>query len=319
MLINGKWDADWHPVQNKDSDGRFVRQKSTFRDWVTPDGSEGPNGIRGFKAEKDRYHLVVAYICPWASRTLAVRALKGLEDIISVSVVDPRLTEQGWRFGDFEGSTDADELIGANYVHELYTHANAEISGRATVPILWDKKRQTIVNNESADIVRILNDGFGKLASNDIDLYPTKLHAEIDMLNEQIYDKLNNGVYKAGFASTQKAYEEAVTSVFEQMRALDERLADARKFLFGDFLTETDIRLFVTMIRFDAAYFGLFKCNLAPLAAYPNLLAHTRRIFDMPDVRKTVNFDHIKQGYYSVKALNPNGIVPLGPTTALAA
>jgi glutathionyl-hydroquinone reductase len=311
MLVNGKWTADWQPVQAKDAKGGFVRQTSSFRHWITPDGSPGPTGEGGFKAEAGRYHLYVALICPWASRTLIARKLKGLEKAISVSVVEPALTDQGWRFGDYPGS-NRDELNGATYLHEIYTKVDPTITGRATVPVLWDKQRQTIVNNESADIVRMLNSGFGHLADNTVDLYPEDLRTEIDALNARIYPSLNNGVYRAGFATTQEAYEEAFADVFGMLDELEEQL-DGQAFLFGDRLTETDIRLFVTLVRFDAAYHGLFKCNLRRIADYPNLSAHLERMLAVPGVSDTVNIDHIKRGYYSIKSLNPTGIVPLGP------
>lgn len=313
MLVNGKWDADWQPVQSSDSQGRFVRQTSLFRDWVTPDGRPGPEGQTAFPAEAGRYRLIVAYICPWASRTLMVRALKGLEDVVSVSVVDPRLSDQGWRFGGFPGSTETDDLIGATHVHEFYTRTDPRVSGRATVPVLWDRKRNAIVNNESADIVRILNDGFGALARNDIDLRPKALQAEIDALNGFLYDTLNNGVYKAGFAVSQFAYDEAISAVFAALDSLESRLSDGRRFLLGDRLTDSDIRAFVTLIRFDAAYVGLFKTNRRRIADYPALSAYLRTVLVVPGVRETVRVDHIKAGYYSVKALNPSGIVPVGP------
>lgn len=245
--------------------------------------------------------------------------MKGLEETISVSVVDPRLTPQGWQFSEFKGVGGTDPLIDAQYAHQLYTYAQSDFSGRATVPILWDKKRQTIVNNESADIMRILNCGFGDLAKNPIDLSPENLLHEIERLNARLYERVNNGVYRAGFASSQAAYEEAVRALFDEMGSLDELLSDGRKYLLGDQLTETDIRLFVTMIRFDVAYFGLFKCNLAPLTEFPHLLAHTRRLHSIREIGNTVHFDHIKHGYYSVKALNPNGIVPLGPRLSFQA
>jgi glutathionyl-hydroquinone reductase len=311
MLVNGKWAADWQPVQAKDAKGGFVRQTSSFRSWITPDGSPGPTGEGGFKAEAGRYHLYVALICPWASRTLIARRLKGLEEAISVSVVEPALTDQGWRFGDYPGAT-RDELNGATYIHEIYTKVDPIITGRATVPVLWDKQRQTIVNNESADIVRMLNSGFGEFDDDTVDLYPESLRPEIDALNDRIYPRLNNGVYRAGFATTQEAYEEAFQDVFGMLDELEERL-DSKAFLFGDRLTETDIRLFVTLIRFDAAYHGLFKCNLRRIADYPNLSAHLERMLALPSVASTVNIDHIKRGYYSIKSLNPTGIVPLGP------
>lgn len=312
MLVNGKWVADWQPVQAKDEKGGFVRQTSSFRNWVTPDGSAGSTGEGGFAAEPGRYHLYVALICPWASRTLIGRKLKKLEDVISLSVVEPALTEQGWRFGDYPGS-DRDTVNGATYMHELYTRADPQISGRATVPVLWDKKRGTIVNNESADILRMMNSGFGDLADSTYDLYPADLAEEIDALNARIYPRFNNGVYRAGFATTQVAYEEAFHEVFAMLDELEDRLADGRNFLSGDKFTEADIRLFVTLVRFDVAYHGLFKCNLRRIADYANLSRYLERILAIPGIRETVNIDHIKTGYYSVKALNPTGIVPLGP------
>jgi putative glutathione S-transferase len=311
MLVNGKWVANWQPVQAKDEKGGFVRQQSGFRNWVTPDGSAGPTGVAGFMAEAGRYHLYVALICPWASRTLMARKLKGLEAAVSVSVVEPALTDQGWRFGDYPGSTP-DPLHGASFMHELYTHADPQVSGRATVPVLWDKQTDTMVSNESADIVRMFNSGFGGLASGP-DLYPVDLRDEIDDLNDHIYPRLNNGVYRAGFATTQAAYAEAFAEVFGCLDELETRLSDGRAYLFGDRFTETDIRAFVTLVRFDAAYHGLFKCNLRRIADYPGLQAYMLRILARPGVRETVNIDHIKQGYYSVKALNPVGLVPVGP------
>ncbi|PVE22109.1 glutathione-dependent reductase [Microvirga sp. KLBC 81] len=316
MLVNGKWSAEWHPVQAKDAKGGFVRQTSSFRNWVTPDGHSGPTGEAGFKAKAGRYHLYVALICPWASRTLIARTLKGLENAISVSIVEPALTDQGWRFGEGRGAT-RDAIHGATYIHQTYTKADPTFTGRATVPVLWDKERQTIVNNESADIVRMFNSGFGSLANNTYDLYPEDLRASIDALNDIIYPGLNNGVYRAGFATTQEAYEEAVHQVFTTLDRLEGLLSD-RAFLFGDRLTETDIRLFVTLIRFDAAYHGLFKCNLRRIADYPRLSTYLDRMLDVPGIAATVSIDHIKRGYYSINALNPNGIVPVGPKMPFA-
>lgn len=312
MLVNGKWTEDWQPVQASDEKGAFVRQTSSFRNWITPDGSPGPTGEGGFKAEAGRYHLYVAYICPWASRTLIGRKLKKLDQVISLSVVEPALGDQGWRFGDYPGS-NRDDVNGATWMHEIYTRADPNISGRATVPVLWDKKLGTIVNNESAEILRMMNSGFGDLADTSVDLYPEALRAEIDALNDHIYPRFNNGVYRAGFAITQEAYEEAFVEVFATLDELEARLADGRSYLLGDAFTEADIRLFVTLIRFDAAYHGLFKCNLRRIADYPAVSAYTARILALPGVRETVNIDHIKRGYYSIKKLNPNGIVPLGP------
>ncbi|GAA4182573.1 glutathione S-transferase family protein [Shinella granuli] len=312
MLVNGKWTEDWQPVQAKDAKGGFVRQVSSFRNWVTPDGSAGPTGEGGFAAEAGRYQLYVALICPWASRTLIARRLKKLDGVISVSVVEPALTDQGWRFGDYPGA-NRDDLNGATYMHELYTRAAPTFTGRATVPVLWDKALKTIVNNESADIIRMLNSGFGALADESVDLYPEALRGEIDALNERIYPALNNGVYRAGFATTQVAYEEAFHGVFAMLDELEARLAAGGPFLTGGAFTEADIRLFVTLIRFDAAYHGLFKCNRRQLADYAALSAYTKRVLDLPGVRETVSIDHIKHGYYSIRSLNPNGIVPLGP------
>jgi putative glutathione S-transferase len=315
MLVNGKWSETWQPVQAKDEKGGFVRQESRFRNWITADGSPGPAGEGGFPAEAGRYHLYVSLGCPWASRTLIVRKLKGLEDVISVAVVEPFLTDQGWRFGDFPGS-DRDTLNGATYLHEVYTKADPHYTGRVTVPVLWDKQRQTIVNNESSEIIRMLNGAFGKFSKGDIDLYPPEFAAEIDALNEPIYRKLNNGVYRTGFATTQVAYEEGFRDVFEMLDELESRL-EGRTFLIGERFTETDIRTFVTLVRFDNAYHGVFKCNRQRIADYRNLTAYMARILAIPGVRDTVSIEHIKKGYYSIKAVNPNGIVPLGPRPAL--
>ncbi|MCD2182735.1 glutathione S-transferase family protein [Rhizobium sp. GN54] len=311
MLVDGKWTADWHPVQAKDEKGGFVRQVSGFRNWVTPDGAPGPTGEGGFAAEPGRYHLYVAYICPWASRTLIGRSLKGLKETIGVSVVEPALTREGWRFGDYPGAT-ADTVNGARFMHEIYTRADPHYTGRATVPVLWDRKRGTIVNNESADILRMMNDGFGSLATGTIDLYPLARREAIDAFNARIYPGLNNGVYRAGFATTQLAYEEAFLEVFATLDWVDGELGE-RDFLFADHPTEADIRLFVTLVRFDAAYHGLFKCNLRRLADYPRLRRFVRRLYDWPGVAETVSLDHIKRGYYSIASLNPTGIVPVGP------
>lgn len=312
MLVKGKWTADWHPVQATDEKGGFVRQISSFRHWVTPDGTPGPTGEGGFAAEADRYHLYVALICPWASRTLIARSLKGLQDVVSVSVVEPKLTDEGWRFGDYPGA-NRDTLNHVQYLHQLYTRADDSFTGRATVPVLWDKKTATIVSNESADILRMFNSGFGHLASDSIDLCPPTLLDEIDALNAEIYPRLNNGVYRAGFATTEVSYREAYHDVFSMLDTLEDRLGQRGPWLFGDRLTESDIRLFVTLIRFDVAYHGIFKCNQRQLRDYPQLNAWLLRMLALPGVRETVNIDHIKQGYYSIKSLNPNGIVPAGP------
>lgn len=310
MLVDGKWVAAWQPVQKADEKGRFVRQVSSFRNWITPDGSAGPTGEGGFAAEPGRYRLYVALICPWASRTLIARKLKGLEALIPVTVVNPTLSDEGWAFGGYPGA-DADPLFGAQHLHEIYTRADPHVTGRATVPVLWDMKRGVMVNNESADILRMFDTAFEGLAPSDLRLYPADLAEEIDALNARIYDRLNNGVYKAGFASTQAAYDEAVAGVFGMLDELEARLDG--DYLFGDRLTETDIRTFVTLIRFDAAYHGLFKTNLRQIADYPRLSAYLERMLRLPGVIDTVNMDHITRGYYSIKALNPTGIRPIGP------
>ncbi|MBY6059066.1 glutathione S-transferase family protein [Leisingera daeponensis] len=310
MLVDGKWVKNWHPVQKSDEKGRFVRQVSSFRNWITPDGSAGPTGTGGFKAEAGRYRLYVALICPWASRALIARSLKGLQDLIEVTVVNPVLSDQGWQFGGYEGA-DEDPLFGAAYLHEIYTQADRAFTGRATVPVLWDMKQGVMVNNESADILRMFDTAFEALAPSQLRLYPQDLAAQIDALNAEIYDSLNNGVYKAGFASSQEAYDEAADGVFEMLDKLETRLTE--DFLLGERLTETDIRTFVTLIRFDAAYHGLFKTNRKLIAQYPRLSAYLERVLRLPGVNETVNIDHITRGYYSIKALNPTGIRPGGP------
>lgn len=324
MLVNGQWAEAWQPVQAQDKQGRFVRQSSSFRNWITPDGKAGPTGEGGFKAEAGRYHLYVAYICPWASRTLMVRALKGLTGFISVSVVNPVLSDQGWQFGgapDSKIDADQDSLNGHKYLHQLYTQVDPQFTGRATVPVLWDKQHQVIVNNESADIIRMLNSAFDHLTDSALnpalDLYPQDLHQAIDSLNERLYHQLNNGVYKAGFATSQFAYEEAYQGVFSLLDELEQTLSDGRPYLLGEQLTESDIRAFVTLVRFDVAYYGLFKCNRELIAQKPQLQAYLQRIYAIDGIAATVNFEHIKQGYYSIKALNPTGIVPVGPQVSL--
>lgn len=312
MLVNGVWTDNWQPVQAKDEQGRFIRQTSSFRNWITKDGQPGPTGAGGFKAEKDRYHLYIAYICPWASRTLMVRELKQLTDYISISAVNPVLTDQGWQFGGHSGA-DLDTLNGHQYLHELYTAADSTFTGRATVPILWDKVNKVVVNNESADIIRMLNTAFDDLTGSTLDLYPDEFVTDMDTLNKRVYENLNNGVYQAGFASSQLAYEEAYHKVFNMLDELERRLESPHTYLFGNTISETDIRVFVTLIRFDAAYHGLYKCNRNTLASMPNLSSYVKRILSIRGIGNTVKLDHIKQGYYSVKALNPTGIVPVGP------
>ena len=308
MLVNGKWTRAWDPVQKADEKGRFLRQVSSFRNWITPDGAPGPTGAGGFKAEAGRYRLYVTLICPWAGRTLIARSLKGLKAAIPVTVLSPALTDEGWAFGS---DAEADPLFGATHLHQIYTRADPSFTGRATVPVLWDMARNVMVNNESADILRMFDSAFEAVVAPTPRLYPADLAAEIDALNPRLYDQLNNGVYRAGFAQSQEAHDEAVAGVFAMLDELEDRLTG--DFLFGDRLTETDIRAFVTLIRFDAAYHGLFKTNRRQIADYPRLSAYMARILRLPGVRATVDMDHITRGYYSIRALNPTGIRPVGP------
>jgi putative glutathione S-transferase len=312
MLVNGKWTSDWDPVSNDQNKGRFDRKPSTFRNWVTPDGIAGPTGEDGFKAEAGRYHLYVSLNCPWASRTLVLRKLKKLDDVISVDIVEPVISDYGWRFGDYPGS-GKDSVNGAAYLHENYTKADPNFSGRVTVPVLWDKQRGTIVNNESADIIRMMNSAFDEFGDASVDLYPQELAGEIDTLNKAVYDKFNNGVYRTGFAQSQEAYEEGVRDVFAMLDELEERLSDGRAFIHGDKLTETDVRIFMTTIRFDAAYYTAFKCNIRRIQDYPNVQAHLKRMLALPGVAETVSIDHIKRGYFSIKKINPLRIIAAGP------
>lgn len=305
MLVNGRWMEKWQPVQASDDEGRFIRQDSGFRHRIGADSPEG------FTPEAGRYVLYMAYICPWACRALIALRLKGLEHAIDIRVVDPRLTEQGWAFTGQLG-TDLDDLNGARHLHALYTRADPTYTGRATVPVLWDRSRATIVNNESADILQILDGDFGALAHNPVALRPAAWVDAIEAANTRLYADFNNGVYQAGFATTQAAYDEAVGRVFDCLAWMDSRLAKAH-WLVGEQLTETDIRAFVTLVRFDLAYHGLFKCNLRPLSAYANVMAYLRRLLALPAFARSVRPDHIKAGYYSIRALNPSGIVPAGP------
>ncbi len=311
MLVNTARASASQGVPTTDAKGEFVRPASIFRNWITADGNPGPTGHGGFKAEAGRYHLYVSLACPWASRTLIARKLKLLDSLITVSVTEPLSTEQGWRFGDYPGA-DRDALNGATYLREIYMRADPDFTGRVTVPVLWDKQTKTIVNNESADIVRMLNSAFAALAEPSVDLYPEECRAEIDSWNDRIYPNLNNGVYRAGFATTQEAYDDAFRGVFATLDELEAHFA-ARHFIVGERLTEADVRLFVTLIRFDLAYYGLFKCNLKRIADYPALNKYLRRMLEFPGIRETVNVDHIKRGYYTIRSLNPNGIVPIGP------
>ena len=286
--------------------------KSRNRNWITPDGASGPTGKGGFSAANGRYHLYVSYGCPWAHRTLIMRALKGLESAITLSVTHWHMGENGWTFEAAPGVVP-DPIHGAKYLYQIYLADNPQASGRATTPVLWDKAQGRIVNNESAEIIRMLNNAFDGVGARPGDYYPQELRSDIDALNERIYHAVNNGVYRAGFATTQEAYEEAAFGVFAMLDELEERLANSR-YLFGDRLVETDWRLFTTLIRFDAVYFGHFKCNLRRLVDYPNLSRYARELFQVPGIAQTVNFEHIQKHYYtSHKAINPNGIVPIGP------
>ena len=310
LLVEGKWVDQWYDTDS--TRGRFVRSESQFRHWVTADGGPGPTGEGGFAAEAGRYHLYVSLACPWAHRTLIFRALKGLEDMISISVVNPLMREHGWTFEPDEGVIP-DPLNQASYLHQVYTADTPDYTGRVTVPVLWDKQQQRIVSNESADIIRMLNSAFDTVGARPGDYYPEPLRDDIDALNQRVYDRINNGVYKAGFATRFEAYEKAFWPLFEMLDELELRLDDQR-YLFGDTLTEADWRLFTTLIRFDAVYYGHFKCNLRRIEDYPNLSGYVRELYQWPGVAATVNMQHIKDHYYrSHVTINPTGIVPLGP------
>ena len=311
LLVDGQWVDQWYDT--KKTGGRFVRTQTQFRNWITADGSAGPTGQAGYKAEANRYHLYVSLACPWASRTLMIRTLKGLEDMISISVVHPLMLEHGWTFEEGEGVI-GDPIFQARYLHEVYTAVKPDYTGRVTVPVLFDKKTKTIVNNESSEIIRMLNTAFDGLGAKPGNYVPDQWLEEIDAVNDFVYHRINNGVYKAGFATKQEVYEEEVTVLFAALDQMEERLA-GQDYLVGNRLTEADIRLFTTLVRFDAVYFGHFKCNLKPLTAYPKLWAYTKRIYQLPGMAQTVNFDHIKRHYYgSHKTINPTGVIPMGPT-----
>lgn len=310
-LQDGKWNTDWYDT--KATGGKFVRTVTTFRNWITPDGAPGPSGTGGFPAESGRYHLYVSYACPWAHRTLIFRALKGLTDHISVSVVHPDMLDDGWTFDtDFPGAT-GDTLYGKTFLREIYTRADPGISGRVTVPILWDKVRETIVSNESSEIIRMFNSAFDGITGNTLDFWPEELHDEIETFNARIYDTFNNGVYKAGFATTQSAYDEAVAGVFETMDWLEDHLSRNR-YLLGQRVTEADWRLLPTLLRFDPVYVGHFKCNRTRLVDLPNLWAYTRELYQWPRVAETtVPAHYIRHYHYSHETINPCRIVPIGP------
>jgi len=311
LLVNGKWQDRWYDT--KSSKGRFIRSKAQMmRNWITADGSAGPSGSAGFRAEPERYHLYVSLACPWANRTLIFRAIKGLDKLITVSVVNWHMADHGWTFEPGEGVI-ADNVNHARYLHQVYTRADAEYTGRVTVPVLWDKRTDTIVSNESSEIIRMFNSAFDGIGAATGDYYPNSMRTEIDEINNRVYNTVNNGVYKAGFATTQEAYEEAVLPLFDTLNWLEQRLAK-RRYLTGDDITEADWRLFTTLARFDPVYVGHFKCNLRRLVDYPNLWAYTRDLYQQPGVAATINMVHIKRHYYgSQVSVNPTRIVPLGP------
>jgi putative glutathione S-transferase len=308
--VNKAAERDWYDT--KASDGRFIRQHSVFRNWVTADGSPGPSGVGGFKAEPNRYHLYISLACPWAHRTLIFRKLKGLEGLISLSAVGSFMGKKGWCFDPGPGVIP-DNVNGARYLSEIYLIANPTYSGRFTVPVLWDKDQRTIVSNESSEIIRMLNSAFEQVGANDRNFYPAALRKEIDDINSVVYENVNNGVYRAGFATTQSAYEEAALNLFDTLEALETRLG-VRRYLNGNVITEADWRLFTTLIRFDSVYYGHFKCNRKRLVDYPNLWGYTRELYQLPGIAETVNIPFIKAHYYaSHPTINPTGIVPIGP------
>lgn len=314
LLVAGKWQDRWYDTGN--TGGKFVRSEAQFRHWVTADGAAGPSGDAGFKAESGRYHLYVSLACPWAHRTLILRALKGLTEHIDVSVVHSDMLHEGWVFNGPPLQSDAvigDRLYGSRCFYEIYTRAQHDYSGRVTVPLLWDKQKETIVSNESAEIIQMFNSAFNAITKNTADYYPQALRLEIDAINERVYQGVNNGVYKTGFATTQEAYEAAFNELFNCLDELEAKLA-VTPYLVGEQITLADWRLFTTLIRFDAVYVGHFKCNKKRLVDYPNLFNYLCRLYHQPGVAATVDMTHIKRHYYlSHKTINPNGVVPLGP------
>ena len=310
LLVDGQWQDKWYDTEA--SGGRFVREDAGFRNWVTADGSAGPTGVGGFKAEANRYHLYVSLACPWAHRTTIYRKLKGLEDMISLSVVHPFMGDKGWTFAEGAGVI-ADPIANASYLYEVYVAAKPDYTGRVTVPILWDKKTNPIVSNESSEIIRMLNSAFDEAGATDVNFLPKALLAEIDTINEFVYSAVNNGVYKAGFATTEAAYKEAVVTLFDALDTLEARLAEQR-YLLGDTITEADWRLFTTLVRFDAVYVGHFKCNIRRIVDYPNLWGYLRDLYQVPGIAETVSIEHIKAHYYTSHAnINPTRIIPVGP------
>jgi glutathionyl-hydroquinone reductase len=311
QLVNGKWSDVWYDT--KSTGGKFVRSTAGFRNWITPDGAPGPSGTGGFKAESGRYHLYVSYACPWAHRTLIFRQLKDLADHITFDVVHPDMMSEGWSLSsDYDGAT-GDSLFGKQNLHEIYTHADPDVSGRVTVPILWDEKTGTIVSNESSEIIRMFNSAFDGITGNNADYWPEILRQDMEPINQRIYSSFNNGVYKSGFATTQAAYDDAVTALFDTLEWLEIHM-ESNRYLMGDRITEADWRLFPTLIRFDPVYHTHFKCNRKWLREFPNLWAYTRELYQWPNVAKTVNLDHIVRHYhYSHESINPFRIVPINP------
>lgn len=315
QLVDGVWQDIWYDTSS--TGGRFKRSTSQFRNWVTADGQPGEHGTGGFKAEKDRYHLYVSLACPWAHRTLLMRKLKGLEQIIPVSVVHPLMLENGWTFGQDFPETTGDNLYHSDFLYQLYLRADEHYTGRVTVPVLWDKQQQTIVSNESADIIRMFNSAFDGVGARAGDYYPNDLHDKIDELNGWIYDQVNNGVYKAGFATSQEAYDEAVNALFDALARLEQILGQHR-YLTGDRLTEADLRLWTTLVRFDPVYVTHFKCDKRRISDYLNLYGFLRDIYQMPGIAETVSLPHIRNHYYrSHTTLNPHGIISIGPAQDL--
>lgn len=311
LLVDGKWEDTWYDT--KKSGGAFKRSEAQFRNWITADGSAGPSGEGGFKAESGRYHLYVSHACPWANRALIFRALKGLEPHIAISVVHPDMLGEGWTFDtDFNGAT-GDTLYGLPFARDLYTKAQPDVTTRVTVPILWDKERETIVSNESAEIIRMFNSAFNDITGNTDDYYPEPLREQVDQINARVYSDVNNGVYKSGFATSQEAYDKAVHTLFDALDWLEGILAENR-YLTGDRITEADWRLFTTLVRFDLVYHLHFKCNRKRIVDYPNLWAYTRELYQWPGVADQVNFDHIVRHYhYSHETINPHRIIPINP------
>ena len=317
LLVDGVWQDTWYDT--KSTGGKFKRTEAAFRNWITADGSAGPSGEGGFKAEADRYHLYVSLACPWAHRALVFRALKGLTDLIDVSVVHPDMMGDGWSFEDDYAGATGDKLYGLPFARDIYLKAKPDMSGRVTVPILWDKQQEKIVSNESSEIIRMFNSAFDGITGNDQDFWPEDLRDAIEPVNARIYDTVNNGVYKAGFATTQDAYEEAVIPLFDSLDWIEDILSKNR-YLMGDRITEADWRLFTTLIRFDKVYHGHFKCNRRRIVDYPNMWGYLRELYQWEGVAQTVDFDHITRHYhYSHETINPHRIVPVGPRLDLMA